>query len=112
MYLPFHTVANGSQTSKPMLESLLGVAMPETRQKAGMPVKVADGAIGPVAGAVKLPAGTDWAVVMVAPCRNRPFRSSHARGAADEPPQPYSTAPARAAAASTYRIMEVSCLRS
>jgi hypothetical protein len=38
--LPFHWLAGGSQTSKPMWESLVGVATPITRQKGALTLVV------------------------------------------------------------------------
>src|SRR5437879_11271256 len=66
----------GIQTSKPIRESVVGVAKPATRQKAGRLLTTAP------LGAVKVPEGTDWATVIVVFGTVRALRLSQAAAAA------------------------------
>src|SRR4051812_30545125 len=67
--LPFHVVL-GSQTSILMAESLIGVSVAVTRQKAGRPLSVAGG----VVGVTKTPVSLSAADVIVVCCSCRPAR--------------------------------------
>src|SRR6266568_7100582 len=60
-YLPFQAAPSGIQTSKLMIESLVGVAVPATRQKSGRPVNAV---VAP--GGVNDPPVTVCAAVIVA----------------------------------------------
>src|SRR4051812_1038779 len=65
----FHVVL-GSQTSILILESLIGVSVAVTRQKAGRPVSV----VGGVVGVTNVPLSLSAADVMVVCCSCRPLR--------------------------------------
>src|SRR6476659_5921069 len=65
----FHVVL-GSQTSILMVESLIGVTVAVTRQKAGSPVRV----VGGVVGVTNVPVSLSVADVMVVCCSCRPLR--------------------------------------
>src|ERR1700719_4497686 len=80
-YLPFQLDPAGIQTSKLMCESLVGVDVPATRQKAGSPVSAV---VEP--GGVKLPPVTDCAAVMVACCSDRLAKLSQVAAAAGMAP--------------------------
>src|SRR5882757_326177 len=67
--LKFHVVL-GSQTSILMAESLIGVSVAVTRQKAGRPVSV----VGGVEGVTKTPLSLSAADVMVVCWSCRPLR--------------------------------------
>src|ERR1700736_398743 len=67
--LLFHVVL-GSQTSVLMAESLIGVSVAVTRQKAGRPVSV----VGGVVGVTNTPVSLSVADVMVVWCSCRPLR--------------------------------------
>src|SRR5262245_2082136 len=60
----------GNQTSILMAESLIGVSVAVTRQKAGRPVSV----VGGVVGVTKTPVSLSVADVMVVCCTCRPAR--------------------------------------
>src|SRR5690348_1623617 len=77
--LPFQAVAGGSQTSKPIWESLLGVTRPMARQK-GRDTRVAP---------ALPPSGSQVALWITAPPRCRPLRAVQfwaSSGAAARPP--------------------------
>src|SRR6267378_575624 len=75
--LLFHVVL-GSQTSILIAESLIGVSVAVTRQKAGRPVSV----VGGVVGATKVPVSLSCADVMVVWVSCRPARLVHGVAAA------------------------------
>ena len=70
-YRPVHPVA-GSHSSNPMSESLVGLMLPATRQKA-----TGTGCAPCGLGGVKPQAGIDSAFVMVVSCSLRPISFSH-----------------------------------
>src|SRR5579871_232733 len=82
--LPFQPLC-GIHTSKLMWDWVVGAAKAAMRQKAGMPANTSPSA------AVKLPAGTEWAVVMVMSARESPARLSHVGPAARAAPPPNSS---------------------
>src|SRR5262245_27450169 len=71
---PFHALRGGIQISKPIDESLDGVATPWTRQKAG---SFNPGAPGREPGTGNGPAATSEALFNVASCNARRDRSAH-----------------------------------
>jgi hypothetical protein len=72
-YFPLKLSSVGIQTSKLMIESLVGVVVPATRQNAGSPVFVVQPGL-PVmqpGGVLNVPPATDWATVTTAPGNDR-----------------------------------------
>src|ERR1700726_2938366 len=67
-YFPLKLSSVGIQTSKLIIESLVGVAVPATRQNAGSPVSVVQPGLPVVqpGGVLNVPPVTDWAAVTCA----------------------------------------------
>src|SRR5262245_56462127 len=94
--LLFHVVL-GSQTSILIAESLIGVSVAVTRQKAGRPVSVVDG----VVGVTKTPVSLSVADVMVVCCSCRLLRFVQGVAAAGAEPNAFKIT--RAAVTRRYR---------
>ena len=77
-YFPLKLLSVGIQTSKLMIESLVGVAVPSTRQNAGSPVFVMQPGLPVVqpGGVLNVPPVTDWAAVITASGNDRFTRPS------------------------------------
>src|SRR6476619_2002520 len=70
--LAFHAATGGIHTSNPIFEPAVGVAVASTRQKAGSVIGVR------IPGAVKGPAATSPAAVILTPGIVRLLKSAHA----------------------------------
>src|ERR1700720_2193317 len=72
-YFPLKLSSVGIQTSKLIIESLVGVAVPATRQNAGSPVSVVQPGlpVEQLGGVLNVPPVTDWAAVITAPGNDR-----------------------------------------
>src|ERR1700720_2873621 len=77
-YFPLKLSSVGIQTSKLMIESLVGVAVPATRQNAGRAVFVVQPGLPVVqpGGVLNVPPVTDWAAVTCARGKDRLTRPS------------------------------------